>query len=241
MFDWDAVPDDIANYVAVEPLSSEDELHEERESPEKLGTARNGRYDSYLRRCLSMSLWEKLKRWNFRCMNFRCMICLSETKVISSKVMKIWSDEDTFQLFPIQAMSSKEPSYAELHSFHLSAWGTPGTRSLSATSSMVLHCHLPRAHPRWFRWFPSRRTSLLQSSRQFVGWCRKSVYARTWTEGMTWMDLADGDGNPCPSKELQSTAILLRFLSLAGFFRVKSCISVASRTGLYFEPSSLAS
>jgi hypothetical protein len=52
MFDWDAVPDDIANYVAVERLSSEDELHEERESPEKLGTARNGRYDSYLRRCL---------------------------------------------------------------------------------------------------------------------------------------------------------------------------------------------
>ena len=37
MFDWDAVPDDIANYVAVERLSSEDELHEDRESPEKLG------------------------------------------------------------------------------------------------------------------------------------------------------------------------------------------------------------
>ena len=84
--------------------------------------------------------------------------------------------------------SSNVLQRAELHSFHLSAWGTPGTRSLSATSSMVLHCHLQRAHPRWFRWlhwFPSRRTSLLQSSRQFVGWCRKSVYARTWTEGMT--------------------------------------------------------
>ena len=50
MFDWDAVPDDIANYVAVERLSSDEELQEDRESPEKLGTARNCRYGSHLRR-----------------------------------------------------------------------------------------------------------------------------------------------------------------------------------------------
>ena len=43
MFDWDAVPDDIANYVAVEQLSSSDEQEPHQpgkrddECPEKLG------------------------------------------------------------------------------------------------------------------------------------------------------------------------------------------------------------